>query len=103
MGIFELLPPLSNDQIIELHSKIKNVCLIFKTNSGGCFDNGKDYIGNDIQMIQMPNETRCQETCQENIECNFFTFKPSNQNCWLKHAKSNPNTNNDRISGPVCC
>ncbi len=51
----------------------------------------------------MSDATKCQEACQGTIDCKYFTFSPSNQKCWLKSAKSNPTSNDDRISGAKCC
>merc|ERR1711936_769331 len=70
--------------------------------SENCFEYGIDYLGFDISdghYVSTISAQDCQEKCQLNSECNFWTWDPTYHNaCWLKTDK-----NNEMVSGPKFC
>ena len=83
-----------------------------------CFEEGVAYSGIDLNAD--PNDlyyakgrgTRisvkeCQELCQQEPNCNFFTFKTSHSGakgvCELKGSKQVTNEKTGSISGPKTC
>ena len=58
-------------------------------------------------MENINDPTRCQEECQKNVRCNFWTLNKKQKKCWLKPndpkaptpLKENPNC----IRGPKTC
>lgn len=59
-----------------------------------------DYYGNDVGDIQnLPSVESCCEACSQRADCSFYTFRPSDGNCWLKSSDSGRRQASDRISG----
>ena len=68
-----------------------------------CFDHKIEYFGNGIgQPLQAANPSDCQEKCQKNAECSFWTFL-SGESCQLKTSDGGAKRNNLAISGPKTC
>ena len=72
-----------------------------------CFDHGIDYFGNDLnpgQFISTDTAFDCQENCQKNSVCHFWTWSPKfNKACWMKSGKGQVRPDPDVISGPSHC
>ena len=56
--------------------------------------------GNDGRR-NSPEE--CQQLCQEVQECNFFTYTPTDQACYLKTSSSGKRKHTYATSGPRIC
>ena len=68
-----------------------------------CFDHKIDYFENGIgQPLQAANPSDCQEKCQKNADCSFWTFL-SGKSCLLKTSDGGAKRNNLAISGPKNC
>lgn len=73
-----------------------------------CFDRNLDYHGGDILIVPSfeTNAYLCQERCQKNEECRFFTFQTieGGGHCFLKNAKNSPPRDCPTCtSGPKLC
>ena len=66
-----------------------------------------DYLGNDISdghYVSTSSAAGCQQECQHNSACNFWTWDPSYHTaCWMKTAKTEVVSNSNVISGPKYC
>ena len=66
-----------------------------------------DFYGNDIEVLVTKSPEVCQQKCQKNIVCHYWTFKKLSKdqelNCWLKRVNDFKITNSKRISGPKYC
>merc|ERR1712131_493445 len=47
-----------------------------------------DFWGENIDKTEAGNPTQCQEACTKHEACQFFTFVPRRNDCWLKASKS---------------
>ena len=69
------------------------------------------YEGHDIGSDNLPEKfmsawRECQEICQDNRFCRFWTYDTLNGDCWLKHAYNGEpylRPHLDMISGPAYC
>merc|ERR1719394_1013067 len=75
--------------------------------SEDCFEQGIDYLGNDISeghYVSTSSAAGCQSECQRNSACNFWTWDPSYHTaCWMKTAKTQTAANSVVTSGPKYC
>ena len=72
----------------------------------------KEYIGHDITSYKgIKNPHECQEKCQTNIECKFWSWidteEPGAEQCWIKEyiisEKGHGSQGQTVISGPKLC
>jgi len=69
---------------------------------------GTDYPGMDLNLDTGRTTDRkafaadCQALCTENPECNFFGWKESSKECWLKTGVSGKVAQEGTTSGPAC-
>ena len=70
-----------------------------------CFEKGVDYSENDlISFNNIDTPEGCQEKCQENVKCKFWTYFTGDDGiCWLKSSKRDKAGRKNRISGPKYC
>jgi len=69
-----------------------------------CAQSGIDFVGNDLSLIRgVETAVACQKRCLIRNGCEFFTFVPSNGNCFLKTSDTGSTAISDRISGPAVC
>ena len=79
-----------------------------------CFEDDIDYRGYDIN--KHPNNAyyakgagkrnsakECQQLCQQEASCKFFTHHISKKECWLKTRSSSRRQNSGSTSGPKTC
>jgi len=75
--------------------------------SQNCFEKGIDYVGNDVKEgynISTSSAEDCQWRCQENDQCQFWTWDRTWKNaCWLKTAMTETKFNYEVLSGPKYC
>jgi len=75
--------------------------------SEDCFEQGIDYLGNDISeghYVSTSSAAGCQSECQRNSACNFWTWDPTYHTaCWMKTAKTQTAANSVVTSGPKYC
>jgi hypothetical protein len=73
----------------------------------GCiFEEGVDYSGNTIHgMANIPvtDQHDCSHLCAAENSCNFWTFQPSDNCCWLKTSDSGKQAYQDLNSGSKAC
>lgn len=71
---------------------------------GDCFEAHIDYKGNDIKLhIPCQDTLTCQQYCQENPQCEYFTFKEFDKLCDLKTSSNGRRGLRDDTSGPKSC
>ena len=64
-----------------------------------CFEEDTDFYGNDVgHQHNIKNPKACQTLCQNNSDCNFWTY--SGFRCYLKSADSERRPYPGAISGP---
>jgi len=69
-----------------------------------CVDIDTDYQGNDISyLVAIPSATACRAACALESSCDYYTYSPSREQCWLKISDAGLETQEDRISGPRSC
>ena len=72
-----------------------------------CFDKYIDFYGSSIKVVSVSNPTTCQQECQQNKECKFWTYDTSSNgiglNCWLKNKDDFKLQKSERTSGPKYC
>jgi len=69
-----------------------------------CAQSGIDFVGNDLLTLTgVETAVACQKLCLIRNGCEFFTFVPSNGNCFLKTSDTGSTSGSDRISGPAVC
>ena len=69
-----------------------------------CFETDTDFYGYDIgNKYGINNLKECQEYCQNNTLCNFWTYQPSSTGCFLKTADLGRATSLGLMSGPKFC
>ena len=79
-----------------------------------CFENDIDYPGYDINKDpnganyangagKRDSAKECQQLCQQEIGCKFFTHNQSSRQCWLKTLASSRRQNGGSTSGPKTC
>jgi len=77
--------------------------------NGECFDDNIAYMGNNIVMgvdNMQPSRDACQKSCQDNPDCDFWTWEKSGPNegrCYLKDARENITPTDDYMSGSRQC
>ncbi len=89
---------------------VSNIWNLDCVQAGDCYTLS-DYPGNNVANVAFEDETAvadCQERCQDNPDCNYFTlvFPPHvSSSCWLKSAKDEDSIspNELMISGPKHC
>ena len=77
---------------------------------GNCFERNIDYdSGVDFWLTGVDSVNKCQEFCQKEPLCNYFTYikrssaTQQSRDCWLKAVKGEKIEETDRISGPKNC
>merc|ERR1712058_160546 len=72
-----------------------------------CFEEGVDYIGNDLQeghYDSTSSAAECQKACQRTNGCEYWTWDPTYHTaCWKKMAKGQTQANSKLTSGPKYC
>ena len=72
----------------------------------GCtIEEGVDYNGNDIagqSNIAVTDQHDCARRCLTEDTCNFWTFKPSGNRCWLKTSYSGRQTGSFNSGSKGC-
>ena len=79
-----------------------------------CAEHDKDFYGNDLNSDENDEDYalgagkrdsvgQCQALCQSRDGCEFFTYKTSNKECWLKTSNSGSGYQSGAISGPKSC
>merc|ERR1712241_630425 len=72
-----------------------------------CFEEGVDYIGNDLQeghYDSTSSAAECQKACQRTSGCGAWTWDPTYHTaCWKKTAKGQTQANSKVTSGPKYC
>merc|ERR1712002_1085025 len=67
-----------------------------------CFEEGVDYIGNDLQeghYDSTSSAAECQKACQRTNGCEYWTWDPTYHTaCWKKTAKGQTQANS-KLSG----
>ena len=72
---------------------------------GSCFEQNKDFFGNDVGDTTASDEYDCQKECQ-NLwpeSCNYWTYNLFNKKCFMKNSNSGSVPYNGAISGPKFC
>lgn len=67
----------------------------------GIYYNGDNIAG--MAAIPVYDEEQCRVQCYEEPSCNYWSYKPSENKCWLKTGKSDPLSIADFISGEKAC
>ena len=68
-----------------------------------CFEENIVYFDNDLETkLDAEDHFECQQLCQVNEKCEFWTWQTSKKKCYLKDKK-NPQPRDERISGPKEC
>ncbi len=64
-----------------------------------------NYQGNGIQHFpNIASAQDCQERCQNNANCHYFSYKVAAKNCYLKNSNTpTASSSADWISGPKDC
>merc|ERR1712020_714844 len=69
-----------------------------------CFDYETDYNGSQLKRIRnIQNAKHCQNECQKNEECQYFTYSTWDLFCNLKSGRTNVISHKNAISGPKLC
>merc|ERR1719233_2046358 len=72
-----------------------------------CFEEGVDYLGNDLQeghYDSTSSASECQKVCQRTNGCEAWTWDPTYHTaCWKKSAKGQTQANSKVTSGPKYC
>jgi len=74
-----------------------------------CFNEDYDFEGFDLELPieKMPTPDHCQQLCQAQEECKFFSYggenSPVKGNCYLKKSDVNARHYKNMISGPKWC
>ena len=84
-----------------------------------CIQHDTDFAGGDlldptnawgvVNYKNIVDETKCQELCQKNDKCNYWTYgttrvqRDYRKNCWLKSSDSGSKTNTGFKSGRKVC
>ena len=85
----------------QIKTKLKIIYLLFLES---CFETDTDFYGYDIvNKYGINDQKECQEYCQNNTLCNFWTYQPSSTGCFLKTADSGRATSLGLMSGPKFC
>jgi len=73
--------------------------------SGSCFEQNKDFYGNDVGSKVVSDEYDCQKECQNHDSCNYWTWTSHGtfNVCWMKNSDSGRKSKNGAISGPKFC
>ena len=73
--------------------------------TAGCYEKNFDYHGNDLNWWPKHTKTalECQGLCKKTSACQFFTFVPNKNNCWLKKSSKGRTAKTNLISGPKEC
>ena len=67
-----------------------------------CFETDIDYYGNPVYVaFNEVSENECYFKCQENDECNYWTYY--DQRCHLKSKRENVQRLAGAVSGPKFC
>lgn len=53
-------------------------CLVFCHPS---FYNDTDFLGEELDIVDVKGQETCQKTCTNNARCQFFTYYPSHRLC----------------------
>ena len=71
---------------------------------GSCFEQNKDFSGNDVGDTTASDEYDCQKECQNYDNCNYWTYTYTlNKKCSMKNSNSGSVPYNGAISGPKFC
>ena len=72
---------------------------------GSCFEQNKDFYGNDVGSKVVSDEYDCQKECQNFDSCNYWTWTSHGDFnvCWMKNSDSGRKSKNGAISGPKFC
>ena len=84
-----------------VHHNVLNQPEIPRHNDGpGCYGNDiQNYIG-----FKVSDMSACISECQSHDDCNYWTYRKSTEQCWLKTAKSDVRRGRTvLISGPKNC
>ena len=76
-----------------------------------CFEDNTRYVYNDVrQGWKKPKQSQfaCQQSCQANRKCEFWTFKKPSANgrkglCFYKRKRANVESNHLFVSGAKNC
>ena len=68
---------------------------------GSCFEQNKDFFGNDVGDTTASDEYDCQKECQNDDSCNYWTWY--NNRCYIKNSDSGQASLIGAISGPKFC
>jgi PAN domain len=86
--------------------KWREFCTLYKTDCESKYDDfflmrDGEQSGWHHAYIQFPSnnrsEAKCALACIEDDQCDFFTYRPDNGQCWLKGFDKKINTENDMI------
>ena len=70
---------------------------------GSCFEQNKDFYGNDVGSKVVSDEYDCQKECQNYDRYNYWTFNSLVNKCLIKNSDSGLRLYNGAISGPKFC
>ena len=86
---------------------LNGLIMILLLLDSGCFDRNIDFYGNSVKIVSGSNPTTCQQECQQNQNCKFWTYDTSSNgiglNCWLKNKDDFKLQKSERTSGPKYC
>ena len=68
-----------------------------------CIKKNVDYYGKNISRTLATNALHCQEQCQNEVKCRFWTYASSSQACWMKRNDTGRRTSAGATSGPRTC
>ena len=71
-----------------------------------CKRENYDFMGADIRDFNSGSFEECARICRETSNCQSFTFRRSDANCWLKYKRGGakgPSPNNQLISMNIDC
>ena len=69
-----------------------------------CFETDIDFYGYDLEGPSgINNPKECQEYCQNNHLCNFWTYRASSTICYQKTADLGRKSSQGAVSGPKFC
>ena len=73
----------------------------------GCFDHDQNYaekFSNESKPVFSESEGKCQKLCQEDKECQSFSYDSDRKHCWLLSINDIGRKRHDSfISGPKYC
>merc|ERR1740123_1568074 len=69
-----------------------------------CFVRGVDYRGHDLgDPVVVATANHCRDLCHKDANCKVFSFRTTDDHCWLKRSSGGAVESNSYLSGPSVC